>query len=100
MKLLLLPGDGIGPEISDVVKKVLDALNHKLNLGLEQDQKEVGFAALKNSKQHFPLQFCKRQRKRMVLFLGQLTRLRIHPLTKAESMYRQPSENISTCLLT
>ena len=48
MKLLLLPGDGIGPEISDVVEKVLDTLNKKLRLGLTLDQKEVGFAALKN----------------------------------------------------
>ena len=54
MKLLLLPGDGIGPEISDVVEKVLDALNKKLRLGLTLDQKEVGFAALKNFKTTFP----------------------------------------------
>ena len=54
MKLLLLPGDGIGPEISNVVEKVLDAINKKLSLGLTLDQKEVGFAALKKFKTTFP----------------------------------------------
>ena len=54
MKLLLLPGDGIGPEISDVVEKVLNALNKKLSLGLTLDQKEVGFAALEKFKTTFP----------------------------------------------
>ena len=50
MKLLLIPGDGIGLEISDVVERVLDALNKKLSLGLKLDQREVGFAALKEFK--------------------------------------------------
>ena len=54
MKLLLLPGDGIGPEISNVVEMVLDAINKKLSLGLTLDQKDVGFAALKKFKTTFP----------------------------------------------
>jgi|TARA_B110000438_G_scaffold195629_2_gene187240 3-isopropylmalate dehydrogenase len=46
MKLLLLAGDGIGPEISYVTRKVLEALGDRFNLGIELIQQEVGFSAL------------------------------------------------------
>ena len=46
MKLLLLAGDGIGPEISYVTRKVLEALDDRFNLGIELIQQEVGFSAL------------------------------------------------------
>ena len=35
MKLLLLPGDGIGPEISRVVADVIECLNSNLELGID-----------------------------------------------------------------
>jgi 3-isopropylmalate dehydrogenase len=47
MKLLLLPGDGIGPEISDVVAMVLDRLESAFHLGLEIETGRVGLAGLK-----------------------------------------------------
>ena len=34
MKLLLLPGDGIGPEIADAVEHVLEALERTHQIGL------------------------------------------------------------------
>jgi 3-isopropylmalate dehydrogenase len=46
MKILVLPGDGIGPEIVDSAVKVLEALDRQLGLGLEFDHDEVGFASL------------------------------------------------------
>ncbi len=46
MKLLVLPGDGIGPEIVDAAIHVLKAADAKFNLGLDYDYDDVGFAAL------------------------------------------------------
>lgn len=46
MRLLLLPGDGIGPEISDVARRVVEAVNRRYSLGIEIEQREIGFPAL------------------------------------------------------
>ena len=70
MKLLLLPGDGIGPEISDVVEKILNALNTKLSLGLTLDQREVGFAALEKFKTTFPESILQAATKADAIILG------------------------------
>ena len=45
MKILMLPGDAIGPEISMVTRAVLEALDAKFGLGLELVEREVGLAA-------------------------------------------------------
>ena len=45
-KVLILPGDGIGPEIMEQAIKVLDFLNSDENLGLEMEQALVGGAAI------------------------------------------------------
>jgi 3-isopropylmalate dehydrogenase len=47
MKILVLPGDGIGPEIVDASMKVLKAADTKFGLGLQFDHDEVGFVSLK-----------------------------------------------------
>ncbi|KRF28234.1 isocitrate/isopropylmalate dehydrogenase family protein [Phycicoccus sp. Soil802] len=46
MKLLVLPGDGIGPEITDATVAVLGALDDQLGLGLELEQRDIGLASL------------------------------------------------------
>lgn len=46
MKLLVLPGDGIGPEIVDAAVTVLRAADAKFKLGFEYDYEDVGFASL------------------------------------------------------
>lgn len=46
MKLLVLPGDGIGPEITRATVAVLDAANARFGLGLEYEYADIGFAAL------------------------------------------------------
>src|SRR5687768_3710488 len=48
MKLLVLPGDGIGPEITDATLEVLAAASKKFSLGLRFDTQPVGLAALKS----------------------------------------------------
>jgi isocitrate/isopropylmalate dehydrogenase len=46
MRLLLLPGDGIGSEISAVTRAVVEAVDQRFSLGIEIDQREIGFSAL------------------------------------------------------
>ncbi|WP_370250842.1 isocitrate/isopropylmalate family dehydrogenase, partial [Nioella sp.] len=45
-RLLLLPGDGIGPEIVAATRTVLEAADHAFGLGLKLDEAEIGFATL------------------------------------------------------
>ena len=46
MKILVLPGDGIGPEIVDAAMTVLRAVDSKHRLGLSFDYEDVGFVSL------------------------------------------------------
>ena len=46
MKILVLPGDGIGPEITQATVAVLEALDDTLGLGLELEQHDIGLASL------------------------------------------------------
>ncbi|WP_157263969.1 isocitrate/isopropylmalate dehydrogenase family protein [Azohydromonas aeria] len=46
MKILVLPGDGIGPEIVEASVNVLKAADAKFKLGLSYDYEDVGFASL------------------------------------------------------
>jgi 3-isopropylmalate dehydrogenase len=46
MRILVLPGDGIGPEIVAGAVEVLQAANHKHSLGIELDHDDVGFVSL------------------------------------------------------
>jgi 3-isopropylmalate dehydrogenase len=45
MRLLLLPGDGIGPEIAAATRLVLEKLDGQYRLGLSFEEREIGFAA-------------------------------------------------------
>ncbi|MBD8623390.1 isocitrate/isopropylmalate dehydrogenase family protein [Pseudomonas coleopterorum] len=47
MRLLVLPGDGIGPEIVECALVVLSAANERFGLGLSFDHDVIGFASLK-----------------------------------------------------
>ncbi|MEO1492157.1 MAG: isocitrate/isopropylmalate family dehydrogenase [Pseudomonadota bacterium] len=47
MRLLVLPGDGIGPEITAATLAVLDAVNTARGLGLEIEHDSVGFESLR-----------------------------------------------------
>jgi len=46
MRILVLPGDGIGPEISAATRDVLLALDKRFGLGLELEEREIGLASL------------------------------------------------------
>ncbi|MDQ8727134.1 isocitrate/isopropylmalate dehydrogenase family protein [Bradyrhizobium sp. LHD-71] len=45
MKLLVLPGDGIGPEITDATLAVLAAADRRFGLGLTYETMDIGWAA-------------------------------------------------------
>ena len=47
MHFVVLPGDGIGPEITASTLQVLSCVDRKLGLGLTYEEHEVGLAALK-----------------------------------------------------
>ena len=47
-KILVLPGDGIGPEITRVTLDVLQAADAALRLGLEFETHDIGLATLKS----------------------------------------------------
>ena len=46
MKILVLPGDGIGPEIVSAAMQVLNTANEKYKLGMSFDYDDVGFVSL------------------------------------------------------
>ncbi len=46
MKILVLPGDGIGPEIVQVAVEVAEAASQRFGLGLAFDYDDVGFSSL------------------------------------------------------
>jgi len=47
MKIIVLPGDGIGPEITEATLRVLDVADQALSLGLEFETHQIGLVALK-----------------------------------------------------
>jgi len=46
MKIMVLPGDGIGPEIMDATLKAVRALDDKYGLGFDLQTREIGLASL------------------------------------------------------
>jgi 3-isopropylmalate dehydrogenase len=54
MNLLILEGDGIGPEISAATVRVLTRANDVFGLGLEFSSMPIGFTALRTTKTTFP----------------------------------------------
>ncbi|WP_049570973.1 isocitrate/isopropylmalate dehydrogenase family protein [Streptomyces sp. SBT349] len=46
MKILVLPGDGIGPEITGATLDVLSAVDRVLGLGLTHEVRDIGLASL------------------------------------------------------
>ena len=54
MKILALPGDGIGPEITAVAVRVVERLDRRFNLGLQLETHEVGLASLERAGSTLP----------------------------------------------
>ena len=48
MKIIVLPGDGIGPEITEATLRVLSAADQSLSLGLDFETHQIGLVSLKD----------------------------------------------------
>jgi len=45
MRIVVLPGDGIGPEITAATLQVLKLVSERFKLGLAYEQHDIGFAS-------------------------------------------------------
>ena len=45
-RILILPGDGSGPEITEATSAALVALDEKLSIGLEIERQDIGLKTL------------------------------------------------------
>lgn len=82
MKLLVLPGDGIGPEITAATLAVLDSANRKFNLQLSWERREIGLASLRTHGTTLPDGILERAREVDGVILGPLDQLRYPPADK------------------
>jgi 3-isopropylmalate dehydrogenase len=82
VKLLVLPGDGIGPEITEATLKVLERASEKFGLGLEWQVEEIGFAALKKHGSTLPDDVMEAARAAPGILLGPVDHLRYPPREK------------------
>ncbi|HSA82063.1 MAG TPA: isocitrate/isopropylmalate dehydrogenase family protein [Geminicoccaceae bacterium] len=54
IRLLLLPGDGIGPEIATATRRVLEAADRRFGLDFTFEEAAIGFASLEREGTTFP----------------------------------------------
>jgi 3-isopropylmalate dehydrogenase len=73
MKILVLPGDGIGPEITAATVAVLDRAGALFGLGLEWQREEIGLAALKKEGTTLPPRVMEAARAADGVILGPLS---------------------------
>lgn len=79
MKILVLAGDGIGPEITDATLLILDRANAKFKLGLEWESKEIGVAALAKRGSTLPDDVMEAARTAPGIILGPVDHLQYPP---------------------
>ena len=82
MKLLVLPGDGIGPEITAATLAVLNSAKKKFNLALEYEQRDMGLAALKSQGTTLPDGILERAKAVDGVILGPISHLEYPPAEK------------------
>ena len=75
MKILVLPGDGIGPEITEATLSVLDRANARYKLGLEWQHAEMGLVALRKRGSTLPDDVLEAARKAPGIILGPVDHL-------------------------
>jgi 3-isopropylmalate dehydrogenase len=82
MKLLVLPGDGIGPEITEATLAVLASADKKFKLGLAYEKSEIGLASLKRQGTTLPDGVLERAREVDGVILGPISHLDYPPADK------------------
>src|SRR2546426_8477945 len=73
MKILVLPGDGIGPEITAATLAVLDRANVLFKLGIQWQHEEIGLTALKKEGTTLPARVLEAARLSEGVILGPLS---------------------------
>ena len=79
MKLLVLPGDGIGPEITAATLAVLDRANKNFKLGLEWQIEDIGLKTLKSKGSTLPDAVMEAARSAPGIILGPVSHLDYPP---------------------
>ena len=79
MQLLVLPGDGIGPEITRATIAVLEAADRKFGLRLHCEYRDIGFAALEKHGSTLPDGVLERAREVDGVILGPISHLDYPP---------------------
>jgi len=79
VKILVLPGDGIGPEITAATLHVLEKLDGLFALGLVLEHDEIGFAALAKTGTTLPDAVLERAAKSDGIVLGPISHLDYPP---------------------
>lgn len=82
MKLLVLPGDGIGLEITEATLSVLDAVSHRFGLGIDYEHRDIGFAAYEKHGTTLPDGILARAREVDGVILGPISHLDYPPRDK------------------
>ena len=79
MKILILPGDGIGLEITAVTRSVLEVLDQKFDLGLEIVERQVGMAAIRKGLNPMPAEVWEEVQTSPVTVLGPVSTMEYPP---------------------
>ncbi|HSN20760.1 MAG TPA: isocitrate/isopropylmalate dehydrogenase family protein [Usitatibacter sp.] len=79
MKIVVLPGDGIGPEIAAATERVLEAADARFGLALECQRHEVGIPALERAGTTFPPEVLERCRAADGIVLGPVSHAEYPP---------------------
>jgi isocitrate/isopropylmalate dehydrogenase len=79
MKILVLPGDGIGPEITEATLAVLDRTNARFKLGLEWQIEDIGLKTLREKGSTLPEPVMEAARKAPGIILGPVDHLQYPP---------------------
>jgi isocitrate/isopropylmalate dehydrogenase len=81
-RLVILPGDGIGPEITAVTKSILEQVSARFALQLSFEQHEVGLASLKREGTTFPAKVLEACRAADGVVIGPVSHLDYPPKDK------------------
>lgn len=79
MNILVLPGDGIGEEITRATMAVLDTVNQRFSLGLKFTFADIGFAALEKTGTTLPDGVLDQARQSEGIILGPISHLNYPP---------------------
>ena len=79
MRILVLPGDGIGPEIARAAVEVLQVVDRLSSLGLEFDAREIGLSRLKRDGTTLPAEVIEAARAADGIVLGPVSHLDYPP---------------------